>query len=56
MIYRYNQIDQDAKGALEVIRLLISKEIAHHDDREDQDNDVEWLEVKVLKTSEKLRA
>ena len=55
-IYRYNQIDQDTKRTLEVVRLLIPKEIAHHNDGEDQDNDVEWLEVKVLDTSEKMRA
>ena len=53
MAHGYNDVDEYAKRALEIIRLLVAKEVTNYDDREDQDDDIEGLKVKILHWSAK---
>ena len=42
-----DHVDQDAESTFEVVGLLIPEEVAHNDDGEDEDDDVEDFEVEV---------
>ena len=53
MAHGYNDVDEYAKRALKIIRLLVAKEVTNYDDREDQDDDIEGLKIKILHCSAK---
>lgn len=42
-----DHVDQDAESTLEVVRFLVPEEVAHDDDGEDEDDDVEDFKVEV---------
>ena len=40
-------VDENAKRSFEVIRLLVFQEVAHDDDGQDEDDNVEDLEIEI---------
>lgn len=51
MPYSYNDVDEYAKRALEIVRFLVAEKVSNYNDREDQDDDIEGLKVKILQWS-----
>ena len=51
MPHSYNNVDEYAKRAFKVVRLLVAEEVSDHNDRKDQDDDIERLKVKILQWS-----
>ena len=48
MPHSYDDIDKYAKRAFKIVRLLVAEEVSNYNDREDQDDDIERLKVKIL--------
>ena len=51
MPHSYNNVDEYAKRAFKVVRLLVAEEVSDHNDRKDQDDDIERLKVEILQWS-----